>query len=91
VYPVKVFEYLALERAVVASRLHGVSKIIQDEVNGLLVTPGDANALTAALQRLATDHALRQSLEAAARPSAEGYDWSRINQRVVDRVAATLL
>src|SRR6266851_2656454 len=48
--PLKVYEYLASGRAVVASRVGQVAAIIQHEVNGLLCPPGDAGALADALQ-----------------------------------------
>ena len=57
--------------AVVASRHGGSVEIIEDGVTGLLVPPGDVPALAAALERLATDEALRDELGARARRSAE--------------------
>jgi glycosyltransferase involved in cell wall biosynthesis len=56
--------------AVIASRHGGSVEILEDEVTGVLVTPGDASALAAALERLAGDAALRQQLGAQARTSA---------------------
>ncbi len=82
VFPVKVYEYLALGRPVVASRLHGVSEIITDGVNGLLVEPGDANGMASAILRLWRDPRLRARLESAARPSVERFDWSRIDAEI---------
>jgi glycosyltransferase involved in cell wall biosynthesis len=67
--PLKVYEYLASGRAVVASRVGQVAAIIQHEVNGLLCPPGDAGALAAALQRLHDDPPLVARLGQAARSS----------------------
>jgi len=65
--PLKVYEYLASGRAVVASRVGQVAAIIEHEVNGLLCPPGDAGALADALQRLHDDPALVPRLGQAAR------------------------
>ena len=43
--PLKLFEYMAAGKAIVASRLPSLGEVLTDEVNALLVTPGDADAL----------------------------------------------
>ncbi|HKA58327.1 MAG TPA: glycosyltransferase family 4 protein [Gemmatimonadales bacterium] len=74
--PLKVYEYLASGRAVVASRVGQVAAMIEHEVNGLLCPPGDAAALAAALERLHGDPPLRARLGQAARASAlEHQSW----------------
>ena len=46
------------------------------EADGIFVTPaGDVEALTAALERLASTAARRSKLRAAARVTAERYPW----------------
>lgn len=55
-------EAMALGRAVVATRVGGNVEVIAEEVNGLLVAPGDAHELAAAIIRLHDDRALRQRL-----------------------------
>ena len=62
---VAALEALAAGRAVVASRVGGLGEVVQDGMCGLLVEPGDAAALSAALGRLLTDEALRVRLAAA--------------------------
>lgn len=61
-----VLQYLAAGRAVIAADEGGPAEWITDGENGLLVPPGDAAALAAALARLGADAALRARLAAAA-------------------------
>jgi glycosyltransferase involved in cell wall biosynthesis len=58
---------------IVASRVGGIPELIEDGQTGLLVPPGDAPALAAALMRLAGDPALRARLGATARQAAAAH------------------
>jgi glycosyltransferase involved in cell wall biosynthesis len=65
-----IVEAFCRARPVVASRVGGIPDLVQDGVNGLLVEPGDTDALAAALVRVLTDGALAERLAAAAHSSA---------------------
>jgi glycosyltransferase involved in cell wall biosynthesis len=69
--PRVVIEVLARGRPVVGSRAGGIPNAITDGDNGLLVPPGDAQALADALVRFASDRALAEKLAARAQPSGE--------------------
>ncbi|MFL6215283.1 MAG: glycosyltransferase family 4 protein [Blastocatellia bacterium] len=87
--PTKLFEYLAMARAVVASRLGQIASVIVDGENGLLVEPNDADALVQAIERLANDEALRQRLGAAARQTVIAqYTWQHNAARVFEAVTS---
>lgn len=64
--PRVVVEAFARGRGVVGARAGGIPDIVEDGVNGLLVAPGDANALADALVRVLSDLGLAQSLADAA-------------------------
>jgi glycosyltransferase involved in cell wall biosynthesis len=67
---------------VVASRVAGIPDVVQDGANGLLVPPGDVEALRAALQRLADDDALRARLGTAARATVMArHGWDAVAAR----------
>jgi glycosyltransferase involved in cell wall biosynthesis len=66
-YGLAALEALAAGAAVVASRAGGVPEVVADGRTGLLVEPGDAAGLAAALGRLLDDAALRARLGAAGR------------------------
>jgi glycosyltransferase involved in cell wall biosynthesis len=58
---------------IVASQVGGIPELIEDGQTGLLIPPGDAPALAAALTRLVADAELRARLGAAARQAAAAY------------------
>ena len=64
---VAALEGAAAARPVVASRVGGLVEAVADGETGILVPPGDAPALAAAIRRLAADAALRARLGAAGR------------------------
>jgi glycosyltransferase involved in cell wall biosynthesis len=65
-------EAMACGRPVIASDLPtGVRFVNKNQMTGLLVPPGDSDALAAALQRLLGDERLRQTLGNAAKRRAE--------------------
>jgi len=68
-------EAMASGKAVLAARVGGVPEIVEDGVSGLLVEPGDADALARAILRLATDAPLRARLGAAGKDAAKRFNW----------------
>jgi glycosyltransferase involved in cell wall biosynthesis len=62
---VAALEAMAAGRPVVASRVGGLAEVVVAEDTGLLVPPNDAEALAAAIARLAADPALRARFGAA--------------------------
>jgi glycosyltransferase involved in cell wall biosynthesis len=69
--PNVVLEAMAMEVPVVATRVAGVPDVIQDQENGLLVDPGDSQALAAAIEQLIRSPSWRHRLSGAARATIE--------------------
>jgi len=65
-FPHMVVEALAVGTPVLSTDAGGVTEILRDEENGLLVPMGDADALAAAIRRYFDDPALEERLRAAA-------------------------
>lgn len=65
--PLKLFEYMALGRPVVAPAQPNIMEILTDGENALLFDPKDPQGLGSAVERLCQDAVLRQRIGAAAR------------------------
>jgi glycosyltransferase involved in cell wall biosynthesis len=81
-FPHGVVEGLAAGTPVISTDVGGVSEIVTDGVNGLLVPPQDVPALVAAVRRYFGDEALRERLRAAAGTSTDDYSPERIFGRI---------
>lgn len=85
--PLKIFEYQAAGRAVIAPALGQIPDILRDGETGLLYPPGDTAALAARLTRLGTDARLRSALgERAAAYVRAHHSWDTVARRLVERV-----
>ena len=73
-------------RPVVASRVGGIPDLVEDGRNGLLVEPGDTEALANALVRVLSDRQLAERLAAAAHASADF--WTSSPEEFAARVRA---
>jgi glycosyltransferase involved in cell wall biosynthesis len=83
--PTKLFEYMSMGKAIVASDLAQIGDVLENEKTALLVEPGNSDRLSAALVRLAQDADLRRTLGASSRIAAiEGHTWRQNAQRVLD-------
>lgn len=60
--PIGLLEAMAMGKAVIATNVDGTKEVVRHEDNGLLVAPGDPEALAAALVRLGGDAGLRAAL-----------------------------
>jgi glycosyltransferase involved in cell wall biosynthesis len=77
--PLKVYEYLGAGLPVVASRVGGLADVLDHGRIGVLVEPGDAAVLAAAVADLRADPARREALGRAARLRAVArHDWSSV-------------
>lgn len=83
--PLKVLEYMACAKPVVASRLPAVREIVEDRETGLLFKPNNANQLCHSLLELAGSPSLRQRLGRQARAAVvERFTWARACAQLVD-------
>ena len=86
--PLKLFEYMAMGRAIVASRIGQTAEVIIDGRNGLLVPPGDGCALAEAVTALRAQPETARRLAAGAAEEGRKHNWRRNARVVLDAVRA---
>jgi glycosyltransferase involved in cell wall biosynthesis len=79
--PVALLEAMAAGRPVVATRVGGVPEVVRHGGEGILVPPGDPDALAAAMVTVLADANLRARLGEAARRRAADFDIRRTVRR----------
>jgi glycosyltransferase involved in cell wall biosynthesis len=76
--PTKLFEYMAIGKAIVASRLDQIELVLEHNRTALLVPPGDSEELASAILAAAESESLRDRLGVSAREAAlQKYTWKR--------------
>jgi glycosyltransferase involved in cell wall biosynthesis len=83
--PTKLFEYMAMSKGIVASRLGQIGEVLSDRETALLTEPGNARELADAILQLIGSRELRERLGAAARRTAVArHTWRQNAKRVLD-------
>ncbi len=77
-------EAMASGAPVVASRIPGYDETVRDGVDGILVPPGEPEALASALVGILTDEPRRKTLTAAGLARAREYAWPKVAQETLD-------
>ena len=75
-------EAMAAGLPVVASNLPGYREVVRDGVDGVLVPPGDADAVAAALRKVLADGSFGAAMGAAGRERAADFSWDRVVPRI---------
>ncbi len=78
--PMKVYEYMAMGKPVVASNQGQIAEVLTHGENGLLFDPGDADGLKDCFVLLYETPALRERLGTGALESVQGHTW-QVNAR----------
>jgi len=84
IYPIKVLEYMAMGKAIVASKLKGVEELLVDNRNVLFFKPGSVTSLTRKLEKLYQNKDLRTNLGQNAAKDVVNYEWFKINERIAN-------
>jgi glycosyltransferase involved in cell wall biosynthesis len=84
----KIFEYMAIGRPIVASRLEQLGDVLEHERTALLVPPGDVDKLAEGIERVLAAPDRGASLGRAAREEVErSHTWDRRAADVLDGLA----
>ena len=84
-FGVVLIEAMAAETAIVASGLDGYRNVATNDVDALLVEPGDANALAGALRRVLDEPGLGDRLQRAGSRRADDFSMTALAQHYADQ------
>jgi len=88
--PLKLFEYMASGRPVVASDLPALREVLRPDDNAVLVEAGSVGALAAGIRRIVGDAAFGARLAARARLDVTEYTWDKRAARLEAVIAAAV-
>jgi glycosyltransferase involved in cell wall biosynthesis len=80
--PVVLLEAMASGMPVITTETCGMPDVVEDEFNGLLIPAGNAAAIEAAIERLASSSELRRKLGEPARETMRRYTWERAGRQL---------
>lgn len=86
-----ILEAMAMERPVVASRVGGIPDLIEQDVNGLLVRPGDVKGLADALEKLLNDKRLARKMGREGRKRIKEQFSAHVMVQSIEKVYRELL
>ena len=85
--PTKLFEYMAMGKPIVASRLDQLADILEDGETAYLVEPGDAQSLATGIRRMLDDTDGRETIGHNALSIVRSdYTWTRHVTEIIDAI-----
>ncbi len=85
-FGMSLIEAMACQVPVVATRIGGMTEIVEEQKSGLLVEAGNASALAQAILRLLADENLRKSMGEAGRKRVVGvFSWEQIAENLLNQ------
>lgn len=85
--PTKMFEYMATERAIIASNLEQIGDIMEENKNCVKFEPGDVDGLISKIIELSYDKKKRDALGRQARIDViEKYTWKQNADKIVEKI-----
>ena len=88
--PLKLFEYMASGKPIVASNIPAIREVLTDEHNAVLVEPGDGEALGRGIKRVISDQGFAGRIARRAFDEATNYSWSQRAEQVMDLLTAVV-
>ena len=81
--PVAILEAMAVGLPVISTTVGDIPAVVREGIEGLLIEPGDINALAKAMMKLETDEEYRMTLATNARKQADNYSTAVAHDELV--------
>jgi glycosyltransferase involved in cell wall biosynthesis len=89
--PIKLFEYMAMGKPIIASKLGQIEDILKHEKTALLITPGSETEIVTSIHRLINDDKLCSLLSENARKEVVSkYTWNKHVERILEKMKAAV-
>jgi len=85
--PLKMFEYMASSRPIVATDLPSIREVL-NEKNAILIKPDNPDALAVAIKKLIENQTLGELLAKQARKDVENYTWEKRIKKILGNLSA---
>jgi len=82
--PLKLFEFMASCRPIVATNLPAISEILSDKINALLVGPDSADSLFEGIKRVLEDEALAEKISLQSASDVKNYTWEERVKKILN-------
>jgi glycosyltransferase involved in cell wall biosynthesis len=80
--PLKLFEYMAIGKPIVASDLSSIREVLRDAENACLVRSADPESLASGIEKVLEDQPLAERIARATFEKASSYTWARRAERL---------
>jgi len=84
--PIKLFEYMASKRVIVASKINSVMEILRDNENAILVEPDDVKSLEKGIKKALNHLSQSDNIALQAFKDVAEYTWTRRAQKMIEKV-----
>jgi len=88
IFPIKIFEYLAMNKVVVASKTKVTQQIITHKKNGFLYEAQDTEKVAAYIDEIVNDPCKKLMMEREAGKTALEYSWEKIISDIMSQLEA---
>lgn len=85
--PLKLFEYMASKRPIVASDLPSVREILNED-NSVLAKPDDSKSLAGGIEKVLEDKNLAEKISTRAFENVKQYTWARRAKKILKFIVA---